>query len=121
LENIDKVMCEAEQKNFIKRTLFFILLLVIAILALNFYLWKDENKQRKFEEKKRADESLFEPVYEDDFSVDKLNSQVSVKQLRKALWNDEPPLVSSDSERISSRELEVTISNLYNEIEQLEK
>jgi uncharacterized small protein (DUF1192 family) len=46
---------------------------------------------------------------------------VSVKQLRKALWSDELPLFSSDSERLSSSELEASIANLYNEIEQLEK
>lgn len=121
LEIINEGIHETEKKSFIKRALFFALLFVAAILTLNIYLWKGEKEQRQLEAQMLADESLFEPVYEDDFSVDKLNSQVSVKQLRKALWNDELPLVSSDSEQISSRELEASITHLYNEIEQLEK
>ncbi|GLR06811.1 hypothetical protein GCM10007906_43990 [Vibrio hyugaensis] len=121
MEIINEGIREAERKSFIKRALLLTLLLVIAIVTLNIYLWKDESKQRKLDAQMLADESLFEPAYEDDFSVDKLNSQVSVKQLRKALWNDELPLVSSDSERLSSPELEASIARLYNEIEQLEK
>lgn len=112
---------ETEKKSFIKRALFLALLLVVAIVTLNIYLWKGEKEKRQLEAQILADESLFEPVYEDDFSVDKLNSQVSVKQLRKALWSDELPLFSSDSERLSSSELEASIASLYNEIEQLEK
>jgi len=121
LEITNEGIHETEKKSFIKRALFLALLFVTAILTLNIYLWKGEKEQRQLEAQMLADESLFEPVYEDDFSVDKLNSQVSVKQLRKALWNDELPLVSSDSEQISSRELEASITHLYNEIEQLEK
>ena len=112
---------ETEKKSFIKRALFLALLLVAGILTLNIYLWKDEKEQRKLEAQMLADQSLFEPAYEDDFSVDKLNSQVSVKQLRKALWYNELPAVSSDSEQLSSAELEASIARLYKEIEQLEK
>lgn len=112
---------ETERNSFMKQALLLTFLLVFAIVTLNIYLWKGEKEKRQLEAQILADESLFEPVYEDDFSVDKLNSQVSVKQLRKALWSDELPLFSSDSERLSSSELEASIANLYNEIEQLEK
>ncbi|EGR2271826.1 hypothetical protein D1216_09095 [Vibrio parahaemolyticus] len=120
MENNYEGIHETEKKSFIKRALFLALLCVAGILTLNIYLWKGEKEQRKLEAQMLADESLFEPVYEDDFSVDKLNSQVSVKQLRKALWTDELP-TSSNSGRPSSSELEASIDRLYNEIEQLEK
>ncbi len=112
---------KAEKKAFLTRLFGLTLLCAAALLALNTYLWtKSEIEQA---EQLQVDESRFSPTYEDDFSVDKLNSQMSVKQLRQALWNEElsPPSSGSRANQRTRSELEADIARLSTEIEQLEK
>ncbi|MFV8458245.1 hypothetical protein ACNO5M_24530 [Vibrio owensii] len=112
---------KAEKQAFLARLFGLALLCALALLALNTYLWtKSETEQA---EPLQVDGSRFAPTYEDDFSVDKLNSQVSVKQLRQALWNEElsPPSPGSGANQRTRSELEADIARLSSEIEQLEK
>lgn len=117
MEHFNLSLRKAEERAFIKRAFGVALLCMVTLLALNIYLWKDTGKEADLQ----ADKSLFKSTYEEDFSVDKLNSQVSVKQLRKALWNEDLPSTAPSIEKLSSSELEENIARLYKEIEQLEK
>ncbi|GEM77574.1 hypothetical protein [Vibrio sagamiensis] len=111
-----------KKRAFIRKVVGIFLLFVIGIVALNLYLWQqDKSKRQEKEAQIQAEDARLQINFEDDFSVDKLNSQTSVKQLRKAIWKTEVPVVEDSDQQKTADELDIDIDHLYQEIKQIEK
>ncbi|MDD1780015.1 hypothetical protein LRP49_02280 [Enterovibrio sp. ZSDZ35] len=73
---------------------------------------------------KKSDNTDEQPEinYHEDYSVDKLNSQVAIKQLRKAVINNIPEPIEAEKPLASApsrEELVVQIENVNQQLEQL--
>ncbi|MBG0758879.1 hypothetical protein BOO22_05575 [Vibrio cidicii] len=100
-----------------------ILVTILILLITNILLWSDFGTKDSSEEKylKRSG-NISSDLEKDIFTVEKLNSQIAVKNLRQSVFNDGFDInandvqSSSDSENI---EINKRISNLEKEIIEL--
>ncbi|MDO6581316.1 hypothetical protein Q4491_08140 [Photobacterium sp. 2_MG-2023] len=95
-----------------------ILATVLAVVVGNYYLWHSAGEEIEPTEQEYTKDSADPILLEDKYSVEKLNSQVSVQQLRKLVLKDEQEtLVESsdlqqDSQDYDLNQLDEDISSL---------
>ncbi|QUJ68597.1 hypothetical protein KDD30_05650 [Photobacterium sp. GJ3] len=99
-----------------KITLILSMTLVVALG--NYYLWYLDGQKKLSEAQEHPQDSSDRQFVEDRFSVDKLNNQVSVKQLRKLVLKDEQTILEDsakerqDTDDYDLNQLDEEISSL---------
>lgn len=99
------------------------LLLALGLVGVNFWLWQDVVPATL---DSNAAENNSETVsvgldFKESYTVDKLNNQVSVRQLRETVFSTQDPTGNKDIVSFSEAQINSEIDQLTQEIESLKK
>lgn len=99
------------------------LLLALGVVAVNFWLWQDvaPAKLDSNTPEKNSESASVGLDFKESYTVDKLNNQVSVRQLREAVFSTKEPTENKEVVSFSEAQINSEIDQLTQEIESLKK